>query len=31
MDSLNADKKTSRMGIRSLYGNALNYKYRNKY
>ena len=31
MDSLNADKKTSRMGIRSLYGNELSYKFRNKY
>ena len=31
MDRLNADKKTSRMVMRSLYGNELNYKFRNKY
>ena len=30
MDSLAADKKSSRMGISSLYGNVLNYKFRNK-
>ena len=31
MDSLAADKKSSRMGMRSLYGNVLNYRLRNKY
>jgi len=31
MYSLAAEKKSSRMGIRSLYGNVLNYKFRNKY